>query len=168
MIVDRLFHWRLALGDTDPALRAKAPKGALHYLKRLYYDTAMSATPYAMKTLRALVEPSQILFGSDSPFLPEPQVAASVKGLADLDVFDAADRRASVFQESDSAFTSALAARYDAGFDSAAGVLQRRLDGRDDREAAESARRRELERAEPGGRVEVAFTWQRSGPCPRE
>ena len=47
-------------------------RGGHRYLKRLYYDTAMSATPHALSSLRELVDPSHILFGSDFPFLPEP------------------------------------------------------------------------------------------------
>jgi predicted TIM-barrel fold metal-dependent hydrolase len=75
--------WRLAQGAVIPALQEKAPRGAIAYLRDLYYDTAMSATPYAMSSLRALVDPSRILFGSDTPFLPEPLVRESIDGLAD-------------------------------------------------------------------------------------
>ena len=86
--------WRLAQGAVIPALRERAPQGAIAYLKRLYYDTAMSATPYALNSLRALVDPSQILFGSDSPYLPEALVDVSIRGLADYPDFDAATRTA--------------------------------------------------------------------------
>jgi len=84
--------WRLAQGRTIPALHEKAPQGAIAYLKRLYYDTAMSATPYALSSLGELVDPSHVLFGSDSPFLPEPLVEASIRGLADYKAFDATTR----------------------------------------------------------------------------
>jgi 6-methylsalicylate decarboxylase len=47
-----------------------------------------------MSTTRELVEPSHILFGSDTPFLPEPLVDASIRGLADYEPFDAAARAA--------------------------------------------------------------------------
>lgn len=80
--------WRLEQGRTIPRLREKAPQGAIAYLKRLYYDVAMSATPYALNSLRALVEPSQILFGSDYPYLPEPLIDEMIQGLSDYREFD--------------------------------------------------------------------------------
>jgi predicted TIM-barrel fold metal-dependent hydrolase len=86
--------WRLATGSIMPALREKAPQGAVAYLKRLYYDTAMSANPYALSSLRELVEPSQILFGSDYPFLPDPLIHESVQGLESYKGFNAQDRAA--------------------------------------------------------------------------
>jgi predicted TIM-barrel fold metal-dependent hydrolase len=84
--------WRLAQGRLIPPLHEKAPQGAIEYLKRLYYDTAMSATPYALSSLRELVDPSHILFGSDWPFLPEPQIGESVEGLSQYSGFDSAAR----------------------------------------------------------------------------
>jgi predicted TIM-barrel fold metal-dependent hydrolase len=86
--------WRWSLADAFPALRERAPKGVLHYLRRFFYDTALSASPHALRSLQELVPPSQILFGSDFPFAPEPIAAASVKGLAGYAGFDEADRRA--------------------------------------------------------------------------
>src|SRR5260370_36996472 len=47
----------------------------------------MSASPYALPSLQALVDPSHILFGSDYPFMPEPGVADNVAGLADYEKF---------------------------------------------------------------------------------
>jgi predicted TIM-barrel fold metal-dependent hydrolase len=85
--------WRLAQGRLIPPLNEKAPQGAIAYLQRLYYDTAMSATPHALSSLRELVDPSHILFGSDFPFLPEPLIEESIQGLADYREFDAAARK---------------------------------------------------------------------------
>jgi predicted TIM-barrel fold metal-dependent hydrolase len=86
--------WRLTLGRLSPALDANAPQGAIAYLKRLYYETALSASPYAFASLDALVDRSQILFGSDIPFLPEPGVRESVSAIAEYARFDAEARRA--------------------------------------------------------------------------
>lgn len=86
--------WRLAQGAIVPPLREKAPQGAMAYLKRLYYDTAMSANPCALNSLTALVSPSQIVFGSDYPFLPEPIVRETIQGLQDYAGFDASSRAA--------------------------------------------------------------------------
>jgi predicted TIM-barrel fold metal-dependent hydrolase len=86
--------WRWGLLNLTPTLRERAPKGVAHYLQRFYYDTALSANPHALRSLQELVEPSQILFGSDYPFAPEPIAQVSVEGLAQYDGFDAAQRRA--------------------------------------------------------------------------
>ena len=44
-------------------------------------EIALSATPYALPSLTALVDPSHILFGSDYPFAPEPITGETVEGL---------------------------------------------------------------------------------------
>ena len=80
--------WRLSLANFDPKFLDKAPRGMLAYLKSFYYDTTLSTSRYAMKSLLELVEPSQILFGSDFPFAPEPIVAKEIEDLHQLDLFD--------------------------------------------------------------------------------
>jgi len=52
-------------GQGGPYVPTQPPEGALHELRRLYYDTAQSANPIAMRALRTLVPISQILFGTD-------------------------------------------------------------------------------------------------------
>jgi len=47
-----------------------APQGVLTYLKQFYYDIALSANPYTLRSLQELVDASHILFGSDYPFAP--------------------------------------------------------------------------------------------------
>jgi predicted TIM-barrel fold metal-dependent hydrolase len=47
-----------------------APDGALAELQRLYYDTANAAWPASMAGLLKMVPPSQIVFGTDFPYLP--------------------------------------------------------------------------------------------------
>jgi predicted TIM-barrel fold metal-dependent hydrolase len=52
------------------------PNSRLHHLRRFFYDTAGSANPVNMQALRTLVPTSQILFGTDAPFVDgAPQVA---------------------------------------------------------------------------------------------
>jgi predicted TIM-barrel fold metal-dependent hydrolase len=81
--------WRIALfSGIQPGLGEKAPQGAITYLKRLYYDTALSAVPYALRSLQELIDPSHVLFGSDFPFAPEPITEATVKGLNTYDGFN--------------------------------------------------------------------------------
>jgi len=80
---------RLTFGPTIGSyLKARAPRNLIASLRQLYYDVAMSASPYALPSLLALVDPSHILFGSDYPFMPEPAVADNVAGLADYEGFD--------------------------------------------------------------------------------
>ena len=75
-------------------MRERAPKGAAHYSRSFYYDTALSAVPTALRSLQELVGPDKILFGSDFPFAPEPIARASIDGLASYDGFDAGRARA--------------------------------------------------------------------------
>ncbi|MDB5367491.1 MAG: hypothetical protein JWM77_3418, partial [Rhodospirillales bacterium] len=67
-----------------------APKGIDHELRRLFYDTANSAFAPTMQALLAYVPSSQVLFGSDYPFV---DVSRNVEDLAALRLPDA-DRRA--------------------------------------------------------------------------
>jgi predicted TIM-barrel fold metal-dependent hydrolase len=50
----------------------------LYHVRRFYYDTAGSANPVQMQSLKLLVPPSQIVFGTDFPFA---NPAATVTGL---------------------------------------------------------------------------------------
>jgi predicted TIM-barrel fold metal-dependent hydrolase len=69
------------------------PFGAIAYLKRLYYDTAISAIPHALRFLQELVEPTQILFGSDYPYMQEHFIEKSIQELATYDGFNNNDRQ---------------------------------------------------------------------------
>lgn len=51
-------------------------------LARLYYDVALSGHPVAFAGLRRLAPVSQLLFGSDWPFTPEPGVARNIHQLS--------------------------------------------------------------------------------------
>jgi len=73
--------WRISLLQYKTGMRKKVPQGVITYLKHLYYDIALSASPYALGSLQELADPSHILFGSDYPFAPEPLTAMTVKGL---------------------------------------------------------------------------------------
>jgi len=58
-----------------------APDGVLGELKRLHYDTANSAYPPTMAALLKLVPATQVLFGSDFPYLT---IAQNVEGFTKL------------------------------------------------------------------------------------
>jgi predicted TIM-barrel fold metal-dependent hydrolase len=81
---------RIALADGNPLAREVLPKGVIAYLKSLYYDTALSATPYAFPSLRQLADVSHILFGSDYPFAPEPDswMGKTAEGVKNYGGFD--------------------------------------------------------------------------------
>jgi predicted TIM-barrel fold metal-dependent hydrolase len=59
----------------------KAPSGIEYEFKKLHYDIAGSADRSAMAALMNLVPTSQILFGSDYPFIP---IAATAVGMTTL------------------------------------------------------------------------------------
>lgn len=53
----------------------RAPKGIEYELERLYYDIAGTTYPPAIAALTRLVPTTQILFGSDNPFVPLSRTA---------------------------------------------------------------------------------------------
>ena len=79
--------WRITFGK----------KKIIDQLKHFYYDTAVSATPYTLSSLMNLVEPTQVLYGSDYPFLPERVIKLMNEGLQNYD-FDT-DARTNIMQE---------------------------------------------------------------------
>lgn len=72
---------------TIPNLQNRAPKGVMHYVKRFYFDTALSPSRYSMAALKELVDPSHILFGSDFPYAPAPLTALQCRTLVESDLF---------------------------------------------------------------------------------
>jgi len=77
---------------------AQVPQGVLHYLQRLYYDTALSCSPSALAALRNFVPASQIVFGSDFPFLPSPLATAQLAALENTGQFGEQEK-AQIFRE---------------------------------------------------------------------
>jgi predicted TIM-barrel fold metal-dependent hydrolase len=75
---------RIARLQVRPEFKAAVPDGVMFELKRLFFDTALSANELAFSALLKLVAPDQVLFGSDYPFAPETTMTATVKGLAEL------------------------------------------------------------------------------------
>jgi 6-methylsalicylate decarboxylase len=63
---------RIGVGGPDDLAdnlsKPAAPNSRLFHLRRFYYDTAMSTNPIQINALKAIAGPSQILFGTDSPF----------------------------------------------------------------------------------------------------
>ena len=63
-------------------------------LERLYYDVALSAHPVPFAALRRIAPITQILFGSDWPFTPEPGVARNLHQLTTANGLSEAEARA--------------------------------------------------------------------------
>jgi len=73
----RFVGWANARKD----LKERLPDGPLAALKKFFYDTAQAAHPYALSSLTSLVAPSQIVFGTDFPFV---SATATAQGLKDF------------------------------------------------------------------------------------
>ncbi len=67
------------------------PEGPDFYLKKFYYDTALSASPHAFASLLTIVDSSRILFGSDYVFATREAVPLTLQGLRDYPAFAATD-----------------------------------------------------------------------------
>ena len=86
---------RMSLFDRTTKFRDNYPEGALAHIARFYYDTALSGHKAPLDALRAFVPDSQILFGTDYPYVADEIVAQEVAGFAGYAGFDA-DARAKV------------------------------------------------------------------------
>ena len=51
----------------------------MHYLQSFYYDTASASTIYPLSSLMKLVPSSQVVFGTDFPFLTAKATAAELR-----------------------------------------------------------------------------------------
>ena len=67
---------------------SQVPNGVLYELKRQYYDTASASNPTSLSALLSVVPSSQVVFGSDFPFLSagEPASDLAKSGLPDKTV----------------------------------------------------------------------------------
>lgn len=54
--------------SAESLAKPAAPNSRLYHLRRFYYDTAGSANPVQMTSLKMIVPPTQIVFGTDFPF----------------------------------------------------------------------------------------------------
>jgi 6-methylsalicylate decarboxylase len=82
--------WRVALANGMPEFIRHVPHGVMHYIKQFYFDTALSPSPYSLASLKELVDPSHILFGSDFPFAPAALVNVETQTLDQSTVFEKA------------------------------------------------------------------------------
>jgi predicted TIM-barrel fold metal-dependent hydrolase len=67
-----------AFVDRHKEITDRLPNGAVFELRKLYYDIANSTNPSSMAALMNLVPTSQMLFGTDFPYVP---AAVTANGL---------------------------------------------------------------------------------------
>ena len=88
-------HFRMWLGELlDPKVAARVPKGTVHYLQNLYYDTALSTSEAVFAALQNFAKPDHVLFGSDYPMVPEVIAKREVAAIEASTVLDAKWRKA--------------------------------------------------------------------------
>jgi 6-methylsalicylate decarboxylase len=85
---------RMAFSEQIPGMRDNVPKGTMHYLRRLYYDTTLSTSEQVLAALGQFAPKSQVLFGSDYPLVPENVVNSQGSMLEASKVLDDETRRA--------------------------------------------------------------------------
>ncbi|AMN41224.1 amidohydrolase family protein [Rhodoplanes sp. Z2-YC6860] len=78
------------LADLRKDLRSRLPEGPIHYLQRFYYDTANASTVYPLASLMKLIKPTQLVFGTDFPFLTASGTATELR---ETGMFSAAELR---------------------------------------------------------------------------
>lgn len=86
-------NFRLKFLDLKPELKARAPKGVLHYLQNLYYDTAISTSDAVFAALRQFAKPDHILFGSDYPLVDERVVKMEAAAFEHSKILDRSMRK---------------------------------------------------------------------------
>lgn len=67
---------------SSPAAAQRAPRGALAYLREFHYDTATAVGPAALGALLSIVPATQVLFGTDFPYVPTAAQVAALRGMA--------------------------------------------------------------------------------------
>ena len=79
------------LANLRKDLKSRLPEGPIYYLQRFYYDTANASTVYPLASLMKLIKPTQLMFGTDFPFLTASSTAAELR---ETGMFSAAELRA--------------------------------------------------------------------------
>ncbi len=66
-----------------------SPEEGIDRLRRYYYDTALSSSPYALPSLLAFADPTHITYGSDWPYAPKPRSLHFTRLLEEFPLDDA-------------------------------------------------------------------------------
>lgn len=88
-------------GKSPPFVPPQFPNGLLPEVRRLYYDTAQCSNPIALRALKDVVLPSQIVFGSDYWYRTSVE---TVQGLDTSMVFSPSELGAVKYQNALSLF----------------------------------------------------------------
>jgi predicted TIM-barrel fold metal-dependent hydrolase len=70
------------------------PELVFSQLRRFWYETALAAGPSTMGSLKAVADPTRIVFGSDWPYCPSEMADDMIAALADNTMLDAGERAA--------------------------------------------------------------------------
>ena len=71
---------RISIFDRRTSFKENYPEGALAHIARFHFDTALSCHPGPLNALRTFVPDSQILFGTDYPYVSEDVVEEERSG----------------------------------------------------------------------------------------
>jgi predicted TIM-barrel fold metal-dependent hydrolase len=88
-LVDRI---SLLAARFVPGTATRAPAGVEAYLRRLYYELAISTNPHAVASVLQLVGPERLLYGSDWPALDEADVQNLIQVLGSNPLLQPGDR----------------------------------------------------------------------------
>lgn len=71
---------RVSIFDKSTPFQDKYPDGALSYIKRFWFDTALSGDAVPLAGLTAVADPARILFGTDYPYISPNVVTDETNG----------------------------------------------------------------------------------------
>ncbi len=83
---------RISLFDKKTKQQTNYPKGALHYIREFWYDTALCGDKAPLDALLAFADPSRVLFGTDYPYIAADAAILETRGYESYKGFDAATR----------------------------------------------------------------------------
>lgn len=83
---------RLDIGQRNSRIELAHP--VRHYLSHFYYETAFTAAPEPLAALLALVEPTQLLFGSDLPWAGMAAAELCLAGVSGSPLLGPSEREA--------------------------------------------------------------------------
>lgn len=83
---------RISLFDKKTKQQGNYPKGALHYIRQFWYDTALSGDKAPLDALLAFADPERVLFGTDYPYISEDLAVAETKGYENYGGLEGATR----------------------------------------------------------------------------
>jgi aminocarboxymuconate-semialdehyde decarboxylase len=83
---------RISIFDDQTRHRPNYPQGALAYIRRFWFDSALCGHHAPLDALRAFVPPTQILFGTDYPYVSAQIATRQTQGFDAYAGFSAQER----------------------------------------------------------------------------